>query len=53
MSPTYQQNKKYMITYKEINPKKYYEIRSGINRRYKTWKKIQKEFLNILIQEIV
>lgn len=50
MAPTYEQNKKHIYKYRSTHPEKHREI----DRRHKSkayaWKKIQKMFLNILLE---
>lgn len=47
--PTYKQNKKSIYKYRENNPEKVREICRRYKRKYDAWKKIQKEFLRILL----
>lgn len=49
MSPTYQQNKKYIYAWRIKNIEHNREINKQSKRRHDTWKKIQKTFLSILL----
>ena len=49
MPPSYKQNKVHIYNYKETHLDKVREINKHSKRRYDCWKKIQKEFLRILL----
>lgn len=48
-SPSYKQNKIHIYKYRETHLEKVREITRRSKRRHDAWKKIQKEFLNILL----
>jgi len=48
-SPNYQQNKKHIYKWVANNPERKRELCRLSQMRYDTWKRIQKEFRNILI----
>ena len=48
-SPTYQQNKKHRDKWNANNPEKFRELCEINQRKYDNWKRVQKIFLNILL----
>lgn len=48
-SPTYQQNKKHRDKWNAKNPEKFRELCRNNQRKYDSWKRVQKIFLNILL----
>lgn len=49
MPPTYQQNKSSIYRYREKNYQRILDINRKAKQKYDAWKKIQKEFLKILL----
>lgn len=49
MSPTYQQNKQHIYLWRQKNKLQYREICRRSKQKSDAWKKIQKEFLRILL----
>ena len=49
-SPTYQQNKKHIQKLNTNNPEKFRELCKRNQRKYDTWKRVQKIFFNILLE---
>jgi hypothetical protein len=48
-SPSYEMNKKHIYRYRETHLDKVRQINRESKRRYDAWKRIQREFLNILL----
>ena len=49
-SPTYQQNKKHRDKWNAKNPEKFRELCRNNQRKYDSWTRVQKIFLNILLE---
>lgn len=49
MPPSYKQNKVHIYKYREKNLDKVRSINLKAWHKYSAWKKVQKEFLNILL----
>ncbi len=49
MPPTYEQNKIHIYKWRQSNLQRTREINKLSKRKYDTWKKISKVFLNILL----
>jgi len=49
-SPTYQQNKKHIQKWNANNPEKFRELCKRNQRKYDTWKRVQRMFFNILLE---
>lgn len=49
MSPTYEQNKKHIYSWRSKNRDAWKEKAVTYKRKYDSWKRIQKIFLNILL----
>jgi hypothetical protein len=47
--PSYKQNKKHIYLWRESNKEQYNQICRKSKQKYDAWKKVQKEFLNILL----
>jgi hypothetical protein len=47
--PSYKQNKKHIYSWRENNQDRYKELNLKHQIKFQTWKKIQKEFLQILL----
>jgi hypothetical protein len=51
MTSIYATNKKHIYNYRAKYPEKYLAQAKKDTRKYRIWKKIQKEFLSILLDE--
>ena len=49
----YEQNKKHIYEWREKNKEKSNELQNKYAKKYYRWKKIQKEFMNILIDDLL
>lgn len=47
--PSYKQNKVHIYAWRENNQEKYKALNRKHQEKFQTWKKIQKEFLRILL----
>jgi hypothetical protein len=48
-SPSYAQNKTHIYKWREANADKNRELCRKSSQKYRNWKKVQKEFLSILL----
>lgn len=50
MPPTYEQNKSHIYKYRITHREQFLELNRRSKRRYDAWKRIQKIYLNILLE---